>query len=186
MDNGASSYRRFLAGDNDALVEIIRDYKDGLMYFLNGFVNDLTIAEELMEDTFVRLYTKKPRYSEKSSFKTWLYGIGRNVAREYLHRERKSRTTPLNEHTELSDDTYEPESSFFRNEQYRELHRALKKLKPEYHQVLWLYFFEDLRDKEIAVIMRKSPNNVNVLLHRAKKALKTQLKKEGFMDENIS
>ena len=91
MDNGASSYRRFLSGDNDALVEIIRDYKDGLMYFLNGFVNDLTVAEELMEDTFVRLYTKKPRYSEKSSFKTWLYGIGRNVAREYLHRERKSR-----------------------------------------------------------------------------------------------
>ena len=186
MVNGASSYRRFLAGDNDALVEIIKDYKDGLMYFLNGFVNDLTVAEELMEDTFVRLYTKKPRYSEQSSFKTWLYGIGRNVAREYLHRERKSRTTPLKEHTELSDDTYEPESSFFRNEQYRELHRALKKLKPEYHQVLWLYFFEDLRDKEIAVIMRKSPNNVNVLLHRAKKALKTQLKKEGFMDEDLS
>ena len=44
----------------------------------------------------------------------------------------------------------------------------------------------DLRDTEIAAIMHKSPNNVNVLLHRAKKALKTQLKKEGFMDEDLS
>ncbi|MBQ7639239.1 MAG: sigma-70 family RNA polymerase sigma factor, partial [Clostridia bacterium] len=94
--------------------------------------------------------------------------------------------TPMEEHVELSDDTYDPEISFFRNEQYRELHRALKKLKPEYTQALWLYFFEELRDEEIAVIMRKSPNNVNVLLHRAKKALKTQLKKEGFLDEDIS
>ena len=182
MDNGASSYRRFLAGDNDALVEIIRDYKDGLMYFLNGFVNDLTVAEELMEDTFVRLYTKKPRYSEKSSFKTWLYGIGRNIAREHLQRERKRKTTSLEDHAELSDDTYDPESSFFREQKYKDLHRAMQKLKPEYHQVLWLYFFDNMRDTEIAVIMRKSPNNVNVLLHRAKKALKTQLEKEGYFE----
>ena len=186
MDNDANSYRRFLSGDNDALVVIIRDYKDGLTFFLNGFVNDLNLAEELMEDTFVRLYTKKPRFSGKSSFKTWLYGIGRNIAREHLQRERKRKTMSLEDYTELSDDTYEPESSYFRKQKYRDLYRAMRKLKPEYHQVLWLYFFEGLRDKEIAEIMHKSPNNVNVLLYRAKKALKTQLEKEGYFNENIS
>ena len=41
MDNGASSYRRFLEGDNEGFVEIIRDYKDGLMLYLNGYVHDI-------------------------------------------------------------------------------------------------------------------------------------------------
>lgn len=52
MDNGASSYRRFLSGDDEALTEIVRDYKDGLILYLNGFVNSVTTAEELMEETF--------------------------------------------------------------------------------------------------------------------------------------
>ena len=47
MDNGASSYRRFLEGDDSGIVEIIRDYKDGLIFFLNRYVNNIHTAEEL-------------------------------------------------------------------------------------------------------------------------------------------
>ena len=51
MDNGASSYRRFLDGDDSGLAELVRDYKDGLILYLNGFVQNMHTAEELMEDT---------------------------------------------------------------------------------------------------------------------------------------
>ena len=78
MDNGACSYRRYLAGDDNGLADIIREYRDGLIFFLNGFVNDPDTAEDLAEDVFFRLAVKKPRFREKSSFKTWLYAIGRN------------------------------------------------------------------------------------------------------------
>ena len=47
MDNGADSYRRFLNGDDNGIVEIIRDYKDGLILFLNRYVNNIHIAEDL-------------------------------------------------------------------------------------------------------------------------------------------
>ena len=57
MDNGASSYRRFLDGDESGIIEIIRDYKDGLILFLNGFTQNIHIAEELAEDTFVKLWS---------------------------------------------------------------------------------------------------------------------------------
>ena len=67
MDNGASSYRRFLDGDDNGFVEIVRDYKDGLILFLDSFVRNLSIAEDLAEDTFVKLGIKKPRSSGKSS-----------------------------------------------------------------------------------------------------------------------
>lgn len=44
MDNGASSYRRFLDGDENGIVEIIKEYKDGLLLYLNGFFRNLYIA----------------------------------------------------------------------------------------------------------------------------------------------
>ena len=49
MDNGASSYRRFLDGDDKGLEEIVRDYRDGLILYLNGVVNNISVEEEFME-----------------------------------------------------------------------------------------------------------------------------------------
>ena len=84
MDNGASSYRRFLDGDDEGIVEIVRDYKDGLILYLNSFTENIGTAEELMEETFVKLATRKPVFRGRSAFKTWLYAIGRNVALDHL------------------------------------------------------------------------------------------------------
>ena len=55
MDNGASSYRRFLDGDDKGLAEIVRDYSDGLILYLNGIVNNISVAEELMEETLFNI-----------------------------------------------------------------------------------------------------------------------------------
>ena len=86
MDNGAGSYRRFLAGDDNAFAEIIREYRDGLILYINSFVSNITEAEDLAEDTFIKLVTKRPRYNGKASFRTWLYTIGRTLALDYLRR----------------------------------------------------------------------------------------------------
>ena len=95
MDNGASSYRRFLDGDDKGIAEIVGDYKDGLILYLNGYVNNIFIAEDLTEDTFFRLITKKPRYSGKSTFKSWLYAIGRNVAVDFIRHNSRMLNTPI-------------------------------------------------------------------------------------------
>ena len=58
MDNGASSYRRFLEGDDSGLCEIVRDYKDGLILFLHSMTRDLGLAEELCEDTSLQRAVK--------------------------------------------------------------------------------------------------------------------------------
>lgn len=97
MDNGASSYRRFLDGDENGFVEIVRDYKDGLILYLDSFVRNITVAEELAEDTFVRLGIKKPRFKQKSSFRTWLYAIGGNIAVDYIRKQARLSTVPADE-----------------------------------------------------------------------------------------
>ena len=105
MDNGASSYRRFREdGDEGGLVEIIRDYKDGLILYLNSFVGNIHTAEELAEDTFVLLGIKKPKDKGKGSFKTWLYTIGRNVAIDYLRRNSKRSNISIDDCPELFSD----------------------------------------------------------------------------------
>ena len=65
MDRGSSSYLRFLNGDDSGMEEIITEYKDGLIFYLNSLVGDLWLAEELAEDTFVLLCTKKPKDKQK-------------------------------------------------------------------------------------------------------------------------
>ncbi len=181
MDNGARSYRRFLDGDETGLVEIIREYKDGLTLYLCGIVGDLRTAEELTEDTFVKLGTKKPRDRGGSSFKTWLYTIGRHVALDHLRRNRRT-TIPLEDCPTLPGEP-SPESVYLREERDRLLHRALNTLSPDYRQVLWLRYFEELSHKEIAAIMHKRVHTVEVMVSRARTALKYQLHKEGFDDE---
>ena len=87
MDNGASSYRRFLEGDNEGLAEIIREYSDGLIFYINSYVHNISLAEEIMEDVFVYIAVKRPKYMEKSSFKTWLYAIARYTSIDCLKKE---------------------------------------------------------------------------------------------------
>ncbi len=179
MDTGAENYRRFLEGDDGGMEEIIRDYKDGLILYLNGLTGNIYIAEELMEDTFFKLVTKKPRFSGKSQFKTWLYSIGRNAAIDGMrHRSRFARS-PIEECYNMSDEE-SIEREYLREEQKIQLHKAIGKLNPDYRQVLYLSFFEDLKNEETAKIMRRSKRQIENLLYRAKQSLKSILEKEGF------
>ena len=184
MDRGADSYRRFLDGDDRGLAEIIAQYNTGLTLFLNSFVNDLAAADELSEDTFVKLGVKKPRFSGKSSFKTWLYAIGRNLAVDYLRDASKHPALSAEDCAELAGEDV-AEAEFFREERKRILHRAMHGLKPDYRQVLWLTYFEALSAKEAAAVMGRSAHSVENLVSRARQALRTALDQEGFDDEDL-
>ena len=184
MDNGASSYLRFLNGDNNGFTEIVREYKDGLMLFINCNVGDIHISEEIADETFLRLYVKKPEYKKEYSFKTWLYAIGRNTAVNYLKKLKRQPYAPLEDYYYISDET-DIESEHIRNEEHLQVHKAIKRLNPEYSQVLYLVFFEELSTDECAVIMGKRKRQIYDLLYRAKESLKKELEKEGLTNGQI-
>ena len=73
MDNGVSSYRRFLSGDDEGLTLIIKEYKDGLILYLNSYVNNIYVAEEIMEETFqnwkgIQVIRLKGLFTEQDEF----------------------------------------------------------------------------------------------------------------------
>lgn len=186
MDNGAGSYRRFREnGDENGLIEIIRDYKDGLILYLNSIVGNIRTAEELAEDTFVLLGVKKPKDKGKGSFKTWLYTIARNKAIDYLRRSSKIRETSVEDCRTLGVDTESLECAYIREESKITLFWAMEKLKPEYRQILWLIYFEDFSHKQAAAVMGKSVHNTETLVYRARRSLKSVLEAEGFVYEDL-
>ena len=185
MDNGASSYHRFLNGDDSGFIEIVRDYKDGLILYLYSFTNNIHIAEDLAEDTFVKLGIKRPKDSGKASLKTWLYTIGRNIAIDYIRHNSKFIQVSLEEYSTLEIERNSLEQSYIHNKQKIALHRAMEKLKPEYKQVLWLVYFEGFSNKETAGIMKKSVHNIETLVYRARQSLKSEISKEDFIYEDL-
>ena len=184
MDSGEESYRRFLAGDDDGLVEIVRDYKDGLILYLNSFVRNVTAAEELAEDVFVRIGVRKPHFSGRSAFRTWLYAIGRNLALDRLRKQKREAVPD----TDACADAAAPElleSGYLREERRLTVHRAMARLKTDYRQVLWLQYFEGFSCRETAAVLRRSVHSVETLSYRARQALKAELRKEGISVEDL-
>ncbi len=180
MDKGAQHYERFLNGDKNAIADIIEEYRVGLELYLYSVVGDIDLAEEITQETFVKLFTKKPRFKAKASFKTWLYTIGKNSAINYI--KRYSRNISLDREDILSKekDVSTLEEIYLADERKKAVHKALGKLKKEYKEVLWLTYFEGMSNKESAAVMNKSVHNIHTLLTRARQALKKQLEEDGF------
>lgn len=77
------------------------------------------------------------------------------------------------------------EQSYIREEQKIMLHKVLSKIKYDYSQVLYLKFFEDLTNEQIAVVMKKTKRQIENLIYQAKQSLKSELDKEGFQYEGL-
>ena len=177
-------YMRFLAGDETALTELIGRYREGLTRFLNGYVHNQAVAEELMTETFVRLVVRRPRFSPRASFKTWLYTIGRRLATDHLRRAARTITLPPEEWA-LLDGGEQPEQCYLRSERQQAVRRGLEQLCPDYRQALYLAYFEGFDNRQIAAVTGWNRRQVENRLYRAKGALKAILLQEGLDDADL-
>jgi len=171
-------YLRFLDTQNEEdMGVLLRRHRESLMLFLYGFVHNMEDAEELMLDSFGIAASCAAPYSGRSSFKTWLFGIARNRAKMFLRKKRFS-LTPLHEVHHPVCET--PELDLLREERNRQLYAALDELKPEYRNVLYLMYFEEMKPEEISRILNKNVKQVYNLANRGRTSLRTILEGMGF------
>jgi len=168
MDNGASSYLRFQNGDDSAFGDLVREYNDGLILFLNTILKDIHISEEAADDTFMKLFVDRPVYRSNYSFKTWLYTIGRNTALNYLKKLKRHKYSPLQDFCYFSDNI-DIEAEYIQDERNTIIYQCIKALKEEYSRVLFLTYFEEFSTTETAKVMGKSNRQTTQLLYLAEK-----------------
>ena len=179
MDNGASSYRRFLNGDESAFDEIMKELFDNLVFFIDRYVHDIHAAEDIAIDAFSDLVVNKHRYNFKVTLKTYLFMLGRSRALNYIKHRKVINFVELTEADNTSAEQETLEEIILADERKRIVNNALNSLTDDMRVVVHLIYFEDLSYDEAAKVMKKNRKQVDNLLYRAKKELRIILGKDG-------
>ncbi len=177
MSNGNASYNRFRDGDESAFDELLREMRPRLTYFINGYVKDPHIAEDICIDVFVYLLANPSRFNPTSSLSTYLFMLARSRAIDYLRHKKVRRETELSEAEALTDEA-EPFSALLESEKKLAVHSALQTLPEDMRSAVYLVYFEELSYKDAARVMRVSAKKIDNLLYRAKAILREKLSEE--------
>ena len=178
MDNGASSYRRFLDGDENAFAEIMQELFHSLVFFVNRYVQDVHTAEDIAIDVFSDLIVHKHRYNFKVTLKTYLFMLARSRALDYLRSRKTITFVELDQAASQADDQA-LEQHFLEDQRKKTVHNALQQLPEDMRAALHLIYFEELSYDQAAKVMKKNRKQVDNLLYRAKKELRIILGKDG-------
>lgn len=173
-------YQQFLSGSNEAFELLVIKYKDHLIYFINRYTKNITVAEDLAQDAFVELLVHKERYDFSVSFKTYLFTIGRNKAVDYIRKNQ--RVWFVDELPEQADEAG-LEQSVIQEDSKKLLYQTMKKLKPDYQAAISLIDLEGMSYAQAANVLGKSDAQMKILIHRARKGLKKLMEREGFVYE---
>lgn len=174
-----TAYQRYLDGESDAADLLVEKYADLLICYINAYIKDIHEAEDLMIEAFSRIFAKERPISGNGSFKAYLYKTARNLA--LRHQKKCGHVILWMDHLEFElPDNILTETRVFLDERNRQLYAALDKLKPEYREAVYLFYFEGMSYRNVAAVMSKSEQQIKNLVYRGKQRLKSILDQEGF------
>ncbi len=173
--------KRFQKGDVWAFEEIVRRYRDRLTNFVYRYVNDRREAEDLVQDTFLKLYQNKHAYKEIAKFSTWIYTIAANLAKTLL-RKRKTRKLMFFSHLGPEDKDLDLPSKDRTTQEILEsehgekiIQQAISKLPEHFRIAIILRDVQELSYEEISNIIGKPIGTVKSRINRARLRLQKEL-----------
>lgn len=165
-------------------------YHQDVFQFLIYLVKDRSVAEDLSHEVYVRVLKSYDRFEGKSSEKTWLFAIAKNVAIDYFRKNavRSSRAfTAFDWETEqLVSPMKSPESFIELNDEMGQLLEALEKCTGDQKMVIIMRYFQELSISETASILNWSEGKVKTTQHRAIKKLRDLLSSEKEASQHES
>jgi RNA polymerase sigma-70 factor (ECF subfamily) len=167
--------------DPELLDELIELYQHRLLRYLLFLTGKREVAEDLFQETWMRVLLRGSQYNGKARFDTWLFTIARNLV---IDLSRKRTMASLDEMSEGGEDDRpfeiampgpSPLDQFQSRENSAEVSEVLLKLDPTYREVLVLRFYEELSLDEIASVTRAPLSTVKSRLYRGLAALKPEM-----------
>jgi len=173
---------RFQDGDEYAFEEIVHRYKDRLLNFVFRFLGQMDEAEDIVQDTFLKVYKKKNAYQNIARFSTWIYTIAGNLAKTELRKRKRRRMFSISskgvdeKEYELpsGNRTPEEETESLFNEKI--IQGAIEKLHEKFRTVIILRDIQELSYDEISKIIGVPLGTVKSRVNRARLKLREMLK----------
>lgn len=161
---------------NPNVEKLFEQYADTVYRIALSYGKDPHLAEDVVQEVFLRLIKKKPQFESPAHEKAWLIRVAVNRCKSLLASSWRKRTQPLEEM---------PEHAVpFEREEEQQMYEMLLQLPPKYRIVLYLRYYELYQVQEIAGLLHITPNAVSARLSRAKKMMKLELM-EDFQRKEI-
>lgn len=164
-ENKAPSYLQ----DEDGFARLLDDWGDRLLRLCTLYLKDVHLAEDAVQETLLKAWRNADRFRGAGSETTWITRIAINVCKSYLRSPWKRRRAPVEELDTLFSDTGDPQVD-------DTLPRAIMALARPYREVIILYYYQELKAREIADILHVDVSTVTARLSRARKQLREALK----------
>jgi len=158
------------------LENIYNQYASGVFRFIYFKVSDYELAKDLTQDVFVRFWKVLMREEKVQNPRALIYFIANGIVVDNYRRKNSNNSIPLEKIDErllAKDDDIEEQVD--RRKRINQIFAKLKEIKIDYQKILVLYYIEELKVSEIAIILKKRENAIRVLIHRALNALKEKL-----------
>jgi RNA polymerase sigma-70 factor (ECF subfamily) len=174
---------RFQHGEIHAFELIVERYKDQLLNFVYRFLGSQEQAEDILQETFLRVYRNRHAYRRVAKFSTWIYTIAGNLARTELRKRNRRRLFSISDmgvedkDYEVADEVFNPESYVDTILHEEVIQREINNLSPKFREVIILRDIQELSYEEIAKVLRIPIGTVKSRVNRARLRLQTQLKK---------
>jgi len=167
--------KKMKKGDPDAFDQFVKKYYGSVYGYVCRKTSDIELAKDLTQDTFVRFFEKFAEYKYSGKTLNYLYTIAGNIYKDFVKK---------NSNCEILYDDLE-QTGRMRKESFAdeldtevEIKIYLDKLKPEYRDVIYKYYFEEQKIKEIAENLSIGESLVKYRLSEAKKKLKDEINAE--------
>lgn len=179
---------RCRSGDAVAFELIVMRFKDQIINYICRFVGDYHQAEDLTQETFLRIYKNAGRYEPRSKFKNWLYLIATNLCRNEIRDRNRRKTDLFAEASEdketdclsvLPDFRYMPDRVYEKKERELIIQQKMNCLPENQRLSLILVTYQGMRYEEIAEIIGCSVGAVKSLVHRSRQNMKKLLVEAG-------
>lgn len=156
--------------------ELFEKYSDMVYRVAIMSCGDRCMAEDIVQEVFVRYLKNKPEFESDEHAKAWFIRVSVNCTRSQLTSFWKRRVVPVEEFYNSEED--ETQITFDSDES--ELFEVIQSLPQKYSIVLYLRYYEEYAVNDIAKILHTTAGNISSRISRAKKLLKEQLSKEGY------
>ena len=178
--NDQHHINQIIEGNSNAFAILVNQYKDLVFTLAYKTLRNKEQAEEVSQDTFVKVFMSLPKFKGESKFSTWVYKITYNTCLDYLKKCRKENSVvyieDFSEHqVKAIENVLDTIDEKERNQKIQD---CLQLLPSEDAFLLTLYYFDDQSIDEISKIMDSNTNNIKVKIFRSRKRLASILKQQ--------